>query len=96
MELFFNAGGKQVKAVPENTGLYLFNKKYAEVDHIFVRDRDEVGHTVGYFIFRNDLPTFEPVVNAIIREGLTPIQFMPQPIESDWDQYLRSQSSDIK
>lgn len=101
-EIFFTIhatterGQETFKCTGDNTELYIHSPQFKEVDHVFYR-YDTQDRRLGGFVFRHILgeEEFEKIRQYIYDTGAYQITYRPEPTESDFEQYLHTQSSDI-
>lgn len=80
----------------ENTELYVFSPKFQEVNHIFHR-YDDTDRRLGAFVWKHILgeEDFNGLAQYMNETGEYPIFYRPEPLDSDMEQFLASQSGDI-
>jgi hypothetical protein len=79
-----------------NTELYVHAPNYRDVDHLFHR-YDPEDRRLGAFVFRQILgeDEFERIRQYVFNSGAYPITYRPEPTETDFAEYLHTQSNDI-
>lgn len=89
-------GSLRLICTGDNTELYVHKPQFKEVDHLFHR-YDESDRRLGGFVFRNLLgeEEFERIKQYIFNAGTYMITYRPEPTDSDFEQYLHTQSFDI-
>lgn len=80
----------------DNTELYVHAPQFKDVDHLFHR-HDPNDRRLGGFVFRSLLgeEEFERIRQYIFDSGAYPITYRPEPTETDFAEYLHTQSTDI-
>lgn len=89
-------GERDFKCTGENTELYLFSEQFAEVNHIFHRF-ETTDSRLGAFVWKSILgeEEFDRIATYMNDSSEYPIFYRPEPLETDMEQYLHSQSQDI-
>lgn len=89
-------GEKLFVCTGDNTELYVHAPQFKEVDHLFHR-YDPEDRRLGGFVFRHILgdDEFERIRQYIFNTGAYPITYRPEPTETDFAEYLHTQSNDI-
>lgn len=89
-------GERDFRCTGENTELYLFSERFEEVNHIFHRF-DSTDTRLGAFVWKSILgeEEFNKLATYMHDSGEYHIFYRPEPMDTDMEQYLHSQSMDI-
>ena len=89
-------GRVEFNCTGDNTELYLFSPRFQEVNHLFHR-YDDTDRRLGAFVWKTILgeEEFNQVASYMHESGEYPIYYRPEPLDTDMEQYLHSQSGDI-